>query len=188
MPAFLERGSGGNEFLPVLRNRHAGLLEGRVRQPQPLPGMDVDRHAVDLAVERAAIQQRARLDDLAPFAFFRRDIGQVAHQAGFCTSSSAWRPWLNCVAAMGSPPVMRLIMIGRAVPPEPAMAPSIHLLPVASKAFAKLGDGRGLAARRPPMRDFEFCGLHRASNVESRRRSEGGGKEPITHHISSLKL
>ena len=41
-----------------------------------------------------------------------------------CTSSSACRPWLNWVAPIGSPPVMRLIMIGRAVPPEPAMAPS----------------------------------------------------------------
>jgi LacI family transcriptional regulator len=41
---------------------------------------------------------------------------------------------------------MRLIMIGRAVPPPPAMAPSTHLLPVASKALAS----SATAAASPP--------------------------------------
>src|SRR5678816_3387568 len=58
------------------------------------------------------------------------------------TSSSAWRPWLNCVAPIGSPPVMRLIMTGRATSPDPGMAPSTHLLPVAefAKAFNATGN------------------------------------------------
>src|SRR6187401_1872132 len=62
------------------------------------------------------------------------------------TSSSACRPWLNWVAPIGSPPVMRLTMIGRAVSPEPAIAPSTHLLPVASKALAN----SATAAASPP--------------------------------------
>ena len=41
---------------------------------------------------------------------------------------------------------MRLIMIGRAVLPEPAIAPSTHLLPVASKALAS----SATAAASPP--------------------------------------
>src|SRR5689334_10539259 len=53
-------------------------------------------------------------------------------------SSSAWRPWLNWKASIGSPPRMREIMMGRAVSPPPAMAPSIHLLPVAFQASASL--------------------------------------------------
>ena len=67
------------------------------------------------------------------------------------TSSSAWRPWLNWVAPIGSPPVMRLIMIGRAVLPEPAIAPSTHLLPVASNALAN----SATAAASPP--DVHQC-------------------------------
>ena len=61
-------------------------------------------------------------------------------------NSSAWRPWLSCVAAIGSPPMMREIMIGRAVPPEPAIAPSTHVLPVAFQASANLPT----AAASPP--------------------------------------
>ncbi len=53
---------------------------------------------------------------------------------------------MNWVAPIGSPPVMRLIMIGRAVLPPPAMAPSIHLLPVASNALAN----SATAAASPP--------------------------------------
>ena len=41
---------------------------------------------------------------------------------------------------------MRLIMIGRAVPPEPAIAPSTQWLPVASKALAN----SATAAASPP--------------------------------------
>ena len=73
-------------------------------------------------------------------------IGVRSRISPASTSSSAWRPWLNCVAPIGSPPVMRLIMIGRAVPPDPAMAPSIHLLPVASNALAN----SATAAASPP--------------------------------------
>jgi hypothetical protein len=58
---------------------------------------------------------------------------------------------LNCVAAIGSPPVIRLIMIGRAVEPPPAIAPSTHLLPVASKAAAS----SATAAASPP--DVHQC-------------------------------
>ena len=43
--------------------------------------------------------------------------------------------------------MMRLTMIGRAVPPEPAMAPSTHVLPVASKALAN----SATAAASPPL-------------------------------------
>jgi hypothetical protein len=48
------------------------------------------------------------------------------------------------------------IMIGRAVPPPPAMAPSTHLLPVASNSLGEFGNGRGFAARCPPMGNFKF--------------------------------
>ena len=41
---------------------------------------------------------------------------------------------------------MRLIMIGRAVSPPPAIAPSTHLLPVASNALAN----SATAAASPP--------------------------------------
>ena len=37
---------------------------------------------------------------------------------------------------MGSPPMTRLTMIGLAVPPEPAIAPSTQLWPVALNALA----------------------------------------------------
>src|SRR6266496_6753285 len=50
------------------------------------------------------------------------------------------------VAPIGSPPVMRLIMIGRAMSPEPAMAPSTHLFPVLLKALAN----SATAAASPP--------------------------------------
>jgi hypothetical protein len=46
---------------------------------------------------------------------------------------------------------MRLMMIGRAVPPEPAIAPSIHVLPVAFHASANLPT----AAASPP--DVHQC-------------------------------
>src|SRR5262245_50291952 len=62
------------------------------------------------------------------------------------TSSSAWRPWLNCVAPIGSPPVMRLIMTGRATSPDPGMAPSTQWLPVALNALAN----SATAAASPP--------------------------------------
>src|SRR5215468_8482688 len=62
------------------------------------------------------------------------------------TSSSAWRPWLNCVAPIGSPPVMRLIMTGRATSPDPGIAPSFHLFPVALNALAN----SATAAASPP--------------------------------------
>jgi hypothetical protein len=48
--------------------------------------------------------------------------------------------------AIGSPPVMRLTMTGRAVPPPPAMAPSTQLLPVASNSRAN----SATAAASPP--------------------------------------
>jgi hypothetical protein len=53
---------------------------------------------------------------------------------------------LNCVAPIGSPPVILLIMIGRAVEPEPAIAPSTQVLPVASNALAN----SATAAASPP--------------------------------------
>src|SRR3569623_1947351 len=52
------------------------------------------------------------------------------------TRSSASLPGLSWVAPIGLPPRMREMMIGRAVSPEPAIAPSPQWLPVASKAFA----------------------------------------------------
>jgi hypothetical protein len=42
LAGLLERRRGGDELVPVLRNRHAGILEGLVGEPQPLPGVDVD--------------------------------------------------------------------------------------------------------------------------------------------------
>src|SRR4051812_14952910 len=61
-------------------------------------------------------------------------------------SSSAWRPWLNCMAPIGSPPVSRLTMTGRAVSPAPAIAPSTQWLPVALNALAN----SATAAASPP--------------------------------------
>jgi hypothetical protein len=43
--------------------------------------VDVDRHAVDLAVERAAIEQAGGLDELLP-ALLGGELGEVAHEAG----------------------------------------------------------------------------------------------------------
>ena len=59
---------------------------------------------------------------------------------------------------------MRLIMIGRAVLPPPAMAPSTHLLPVASKALAN----SATAAASPP-------DVHQW--VTSRSVAEAGARE-----------
>ena len=65
-------------------------------------------------------------------------------------SSASW-PGLNCVAPGGLPPRIRLEMIGRATSPEPAIAPSTHLLPVASNALAN----SATAAASPP--DVHQC-------------------------------
>jgi len=61
-------------------------------------------------------------------------------------SSCAWRPWFSCVAAIGSPPRMREIMMGRAVPPDPAIAPSTHGAMVADAAVSAV----------PATRDFKI--------------------------------
>ena len=65
-------------------------------------------------------------------------------------NSSAWRPWLNWNAPIGSPPVKRLTMTARAASP-PAIAASTHLWPVASNAFAN----SFTAAASPP--DVHQC-------------------------------
>ena len=50
------------------------------------------------------------------------------------------------MAPIGSPPMIRLIMIGLAVPPDPAIAPSTQVLPVALNALAN----SATAAASPP--------------------------------------
>ena len=65
-------------------------------------------------------------------------------------NSSAWRPWLNWNAPGGFPPVMRLTMTGRALSP-PAIAPSIHVWPLAVNALAN----SATAAASPP--DVHQC-------------------------------
>src|SRR3546814_19292416 len=67
------------------------------------------------------------------------------------------------VAAIGSPPVMRLIMIGRAVLPPPAMAPSTHLLPVALNALAN----SATAAASPP--EVHQCVTYRSAALAAPR-------------------
>jgi hypothetical protein len=78
---------------------------------------------------------------------------------------------------------MRLIMIGRAVPPPPAMAPSTHCVACRVKCLGEFGNGRGFAAGCPPMGDFQFSGLSRSSQRQHRSASKNCLVN--LHHIPS---
>jgi hypothetical protein len=88
------------------------------------------------------------------------------------TSSSAWRPWLNWVAPIGSPPVMRLTMIGArraAAAGDGAVDP---LVAGGVERLGEFGDRGSLAARRPPMGDFEIGGVRQALRDKIRGSGE----------------
>jgi hypothetical protein len=74
---------------------------------------------------------------------------------------------------------MRLTMIGRAVPPEPAMAPSTHLLPVASNALAS----SATAAASPP--DVHQCVTSRSVACAA-PSGQSGRHQTNIHEFSSL--
>ena len=84
------------------------------------------------------------LVQLSIWDFGRRMVAQssaVASSVRSCIRpaairSSASLPGFNRVAPLGLPPKSRLMMIGRATSPYPAIAQSTHLLPVASSALA----------------------------------------------------
>ena len=83
---------------------------------------------------------------------------------------------------------MRLIMIGRAVEPPPAMAPSTHLLPVASKALAS----SATAAASPPEVHQWVTSRSVACAAESgsdgRRRERGGQRASISLRTSQFYI
>ena len=87
------------------------------------------------------------------------------------TSSSAWRPWLNWVAPIGSPPVMRLIMIGRAVIRRTGDGAVDPIVAGGVEGLGEFGDRRRLAAGRPPMGDLEIGCLR--LRVAARRTQRG---------------
>ena len=74
MPAFSRAGAAAT-------NCDASLFKRLVRQPEPLPGVDVDWSAINLAVDRATVEQALRTDNLGPL-FLRGKVGQITHQAG----------------------------------------------------------------------------------------------------------
>src|SRR5690606_38832652 len=55
--SFTQGGPRGYVFVPVPWNGRADLFVSAGREPEPVPGVDVDRHAVNLAVIGASIEQ-----------------------------------------------------------------------------------------------------------------------------------
>ena len=147
----------GDEFIPVGRNRNAGLFIGGMGQPQPLRRVDVHRNAIDPAIERAAVEQARRIDDVLP-AFLLGQFGQVEHQAGLDQLFG-----LTAMVELGGGHRIAAGDArdhdgtgGAAAAGEGAVDP---LVAGGVERLGKFGNGCGFAAGRPPVSDFKVHGL-----------------------------
>jgi hypothetical protein len=154
LAGLLERRSGGDVFVPGLRNRHAGILERLVGEPQPLPGVDVDRHAVDLAVDGAAVKQADRTDEILP-AFLLGQFGEVAHQArlhqflGLAAMVELGRGHRIAAGDAADENGPRRVAAAGDGAVDPFVAGGVE-------GLRELGDSGCLAARRPPVGHFKI--------------------------------
>ena len=154
---------GGDELgSQLVGTGDAGIRKGLVRQPQPLPGVDVHRRAVTLpstVQAPAATAGRRRLPIVGLGQSVRSRISPAS------TSSSAWPAMVELGGAHRVSAGDAAIMIGRAVSPPPAMAPSTQLSPVASKALAS----SATAAASPP--EVHQCVTSRSVACARRQRN-----------------
>ena len=148
--------------------------------------MDVDRHAVDLAVDGAAVEQAHRADEILPALLFGK-IGEIAHETGFdeflglaamvelrgghriAAGDAADEDRPGRISAAGDGAV------------DPFVAGGIECL-------GEFGDRRSLATGGPPVGDLEFGGECGRRDAAGYTRRERGGRKAITHPSSSLNL
>ena len=175
-----QRRCGGDKLRPVFRNFDARLLEGFIGKPQPLPGVDVDRRAINLAVDGAAVKQARGLDDVFPVALCS-NIGQVAHQA--CLNKLFRLPAvveLGCAHRVAAGDAADHDRPGRA-----ARTGNRTVNPFVTggvESLGQFGDRGGFAARCPPMGHLKIGGPG-----DTRRNHDAGqkGRRNNTHSHES---
>ncbi len=146
--------------------------------------MDVERHAIDVAVIRAGVEELGGTDDVLP-VFLLGEIGQVGHQAGFDEFFRVTaRVELGCahrIAAENTADDQR--GGGRARTGDGAVDPVIVTQSVV--LISKNFDCGGFATRCPPMRYFEICRICRKSRNRDGCEHSCGHQTKI-HEFSSL--
>jgi len=146
--------------------------------------VDVDRHAVDLSVERARIEQARRANDVLP-AFLLGDLREVAHE----TRLNKFLRLASVIELRGGHRVAASDAAdhdgarGSARSGNGAVDPFVAC---GIERLGELGDRRRLAARGPPMCDLEVC--CRGRGREGDRSRKYGCREMITHWCSSLEI
>jgi hypothetical protein len=146
--------------------------------------VDVDRDAVDLAVELAAREERARVDDVAP-ALALGDVLEVAHEA--CLDQLLG---LEAVVELGRG---HRVAAGDAAdhdrPGGAAGAGDRAVDPLVAgrvEGAGELGDGRRLAAGGPPVGDLQIHRQRRAGQCS--RCRESGAQGPKLHGILPVSV
>ena len=146
----------GDEFVPVLGSLSAGRVESRLVDPYPVGRMDVDRCGDPLAVILGEFL-KSRRNHLVP-AFLRSDLVQIAEHALLGPVGDVKAEHLDC---------------GRRIACRDAGAQGRHRLLATAAGDRHIGPGdalrfkvllehierRSLAARGPPMEDFDLIGM-----------------------------
>jgi len=141
--------------------------------------MDVDRHAIDLAADGAAVEQALRPHDLGPLVL-GGEVGEVAHQPGL-------HQFLRLPAMVELGGAHRVAAGDAADHDRPGGAAGAGdgaVDPVIARRIERLGEfghRRGLAARRPPVGDLQIGRRRRPGNVERDRRGKGGDQDFVSH-------